>query len=376
MKKTVYINLLNFKSKDLTGAGVFAKSLLKKWISQEYDKVDFVILQSGAISIEEVFELEKKWCSKLIKFDFNNLAFRILFEQLFLPFYLRSAALYFSPTPVLPVLSRIFGRVKLIVTIHDMIPYFIPNKYTRFRSIYVKWISLMGAKFAHKIITVSQNSKKDIVTIANIDNSKIEVVYNFYAPTAIDHVTTVANENLFVCIATVEPGKNVENTLKGFKQFLDTTGLNFKLCWIGGLGWSYTWEELKALVHNLGLESNVRFTGFASEKEKLDLLNACIGTVYLSKYEGFGLPLLESMVHGKPVLTSNLSSLPEVLGSAGVICDPNNLEEISKGFEYLAKYASSFKEPIVEQLNKFTEAGQVDKFLKVINEISIQTSFK
>lgn len=369
MKKTVYINLLNFRSNELAGAGVFAKSLLKNWLSSEYNTIDFVILQSATISIKEAFEIEKEWCAKLIKLNFKSLVTRVLFEQLLLPFYLRKATLYFSPTPVLPIVSRVLGGVKLVVTIHDMIPFFIPNKYTRFRSLYVRWISKVGARYAHKVITVSQNSKKDIGTIARVEAEKIEVVYNFFTPAACEKVKNDVTNNLFLSIATVEPGKNVENTLKGFKQFLTTTHLEYKLCWIGGLGWGYNWEGIRVMVNKLELDSNVKFLGFVSEEKKTELLNSCKATVYLSKYEGFGLPLLESMVHGKPILTSNLSSLPEVLGGAGVLCNPSDVVEISNGFKELALHADHYQEPIREQMQKFTEQKQVATFLKVINEL-------
>ncbi len=371
-RTTVYINLLNFRSSELAGAGVFAKKLLQRWLEHEHTAahaVDFIILHYAKVSLHDTFGILHQWYKRAIPRNISGLVTRIAYEQTILPFHLKNVDLYFSPTPVLPLLARVVSRAKLVITIHDMIPFFLPKKYPFLRRTYVKWMSVSGAKLAHRVITVSNNSRTDICRIANISPAKVAVVYNFFQHTH-PHVNGHQPEQCFLCIATVEPGKNVENTLLGFAQFLRNHNSSYKLYWAGGFGWGgYSRSEVERLVLQCGLKEQVFFLGYVSESEKIDLLKRCEATVYLSLYEGFGLPLLESMTFYKPALTSNLSSLPEVVGLAGVLCNPNDPADISAGMAELVRNIEKYRRQIPSQLEKFTEKAQMKRFFDTINDV-------
>lgn len=364
-KRTILINLLNFRSSNLAGAGVFARNVLQHWLRTQHTVNEFIILHSWSIDVNETFGIERRWYSKAIVKDITGFLPRIAFEQLVVPFYLRGVDLYFSPTPVLPVWSRFFGKTRLVITIHDMIPFFIPQKYPAMRRAYVKWISIAGARRAHRVITVSECSRKDIAKIAGVSPDKVSVVYNFFHGSA--EVSTTA-EKFFLCIATVEPGKNVENTLKGFKRFVDRFDPAYKFYWAGGIGWIYSQEQLDRLVEENGLKGKFEFLGFISEDQKADLLRRCTAMVYLSLYEGFGLPLLESMRFGKPVVTSDVSSLPEVAGEAGVLCDPADIEGIAAGMNEIISNKEKYTLHISAQLKKFDKEIQLKKFVTIVDE--------
>jgi glycosyltransferase involved in cell wall biosynthesis len=354
-KKTILINLLNFRSSNLAGAGVFARNLLKHWLQTEHSKNDFIILHSSSIDVNETFGIERSWYSKAIVKDITGFIPRIAFEQFLLPFYLRG----------INVLSGFFGKTRLVITIHDIIPFFIPQKYPGVRRIYVKWISIAGARRAHRVITVSECSRKDIAEIANVSREKVSVVYNFFHGSP--EVSKVS-EKFFLCIATVEPGKNVENTLKSFKKFIDRFDSDYKFYWAGGVGWIYTKEQLNALVEENGLKGKFEFLGFISEEQKTDLLRRCAAVVYLSLYEGFGLPLLEGMRFGKPILTSNVSSLPEVVGEAGVLCEPADIDGTAAGMNEIVSNRDKYTPRIAVQLTKFDKQIQLEKFLSIVDE--------
>lgn len=372
----VYINLLNFRSRELAGAGVFAKSILIRWLEHERaspNPISFTILHHLEISLLDTFGIQTHWYKKVISRNISGLLTRIAYEQFIVPFHLKGVDLYFSPTPVLPFLARLVSKAKLVITIHDMIPFYFPKKYPFLRRTYVKWISVWGARIAHRVITVSYHSRTDICRLAGVDQTKVAVVYNFILNTFQQrNVETL--ENCFVCIATVEPGKNVENTILGFARFLEKHDPSYQLYWAGGFGWGYSRAEVERLVSKSGLTGRAHFLGFVSEEEKKNLLERCHSTVYLSFYEGFGLPVLESMTFNKPVLTSNSSSLPEVVGPAGVLCNPKDPADISAGMAELVRNREKYKKRIPIQIQKFSVKKQMKTFLDVINDVLNRTA--
>ncbi|MEO6684888.1 MAG: glycosyltransferase family 1 protein [Dyadobacter sp.] len=365
-RKRVVINLLNFTDSQIAGAGVFARNLLRAWFKAS-SLDDIVIYHSDLINVSEVFGLtEFKW----IKFKTNSsrsLWSRIFYEQLLLPFSIRGSHVYFSPTPVMPFLSRVVNpKMRHIITIHDMIPFFVANKYGRFRSAYVKFISKYGARMSSNVITVSENSKQDICDITSVRPEKVSVVYNFIPSDLISMGSSY--ERFFISISTIEPGKNIENTLRGFRNFLNSSSYpDFKFYWIGKVGWGYKLENLMQEIGRLNLQDSFFLLGYVSNERKNELLKACTAMIYLSHYEGFGLPVLEALHFNKPSVVSNTSSLPEVVGRAGIICDKEDAYSIEAAMTSVVTNLHDYIREIPYQLHKFTEESQIIKFLNVID---------
>jgi glycosyltransferase involved in cell wall biosynthesis len=290
----------------------------------------------------------------------------VLFEQLALPFYLiNKKSIFYSPTPSIPLFAKFLNKKNIFIsTIHDMIPFRVENKYSFFRSIYVKILSKKSAQISDKVITVSEFSKKDIAEIAGVELSKIDVIYNFIPE--LNLVSNTVSEPYFVTVCTIEPGKNIENMILGFKKFITNNyGFEFyKYKIIGQFGWNY--NEIIALLKNLKLEGKVEFTGYLSDIEKNNLLKNCTGMIYLSKYEGFGIPPLEAMYFNKISIVSNTSSLPEVVGKAGIVQDPGDTDLLAENLKILINDSESYREHLESQLNKFNPSQQILNFSNIL----------
>jgi len=366
VKKRIAINLLNFSDDKIAGAAVFAKNLIRGWFNTQANLPEIVIYHADCIDIRGVFSLPHAAGITYKGVKANRFWSRILYEQFIMPFGLSQFDIYFSPTPVMPFLGRIINhKLTMAVTIHDMIPFFVPNKYGRLRSLYVKVISINSAKCADHVITVSENSKKDIITLSKIEPTKITVIYNFMPSLQLKE--KVSYEKFFLSISTIEPGKNIENTIRGFKAFLlNNLNQSYKFYWIGKIGWGYSRAHLEGLIADSGLENDFFLLGYVDDEKKTELLTRCTAIVYLSHYEGFGLPVLEGLYFNKPPVVLNNSSLPEVIGKAGILCDNGDPDEIASALSKITVNLEEYVREIPNQLKKFDERMQIQKFLKVI----------
>jgi glycosyltransferase involved in cell wall biosynthesis len=246
-----------------------------------------------------------------------------------------------------------------------MIPFLISDKYPFIRSIYIKTITYIGAKLANLIITVSNSSKQDIIRICKINENKIKIIYNFlynkkFQPSEI-------LENYFFTICTIEPGKNIELMLSAFKIFLDTNNKysDYKYFIAGKNGWDY--ENIYKYCTKLGLDSNVIFLGYISEEKKNILLSKSVALLYVSKYEGFGIPILEAMYYNVPSIVSNISSLPEVVGDTGIIIDKLTPTSIAEAMIKVINHRDEYIRNIQLQIEKFDYKIQINNFKKIFN---------
>jgi glycosyltransferase involved in cell wall biosynthesis len=372
-KKKIFVDLMNLASPEIAGVGVFTRNLLTRWLAiNEKRDYDVVCFASVNIDAEKVFGFATSPGVSVKYIGAKHVLARFLVQQLIFPFRLIGYDLYFNPTLGLPFLARIFSpRTKLLVTIHDMIPFFFSRKYSWKRSLLVKAMSKYAAKAAHHVITVSGNSKKDITTISGVRAEKVSVVYNF-----IDREFESANtadQSYFLCISTLEPGKNVENTIRGFSIFLKESRLPVKFYWIGRVGWVYSESYLRELIRSEKVEDSFILPGYVDEKAKEKFLRECTAIVYLSFYEGFGLPVLEGFTYNKAALVSNNSSLPEAVGKAGVLCDPSDPRSIAEGMETIIRQGALLKAEIPAQLQRFTPDKQFQSFCSIIDSLIPQT---
>jgi glycosyltransferase involved in cell wall biosynthesis len=258
-----------------------------------------------------------------------------LAEQLRIPLTLKRerVTLFHAPHYVLPPLVP----CRSIVTIHDcihlMFPQYLPN---RFALGYAKASMAMAARRANRVLTVSETSKRDIIRFFGTPSEKIDVIYNafderFGKNPDEDAVVRVRERfqlhDPFVLYAgNVKPHKNLERLIEAF-HLVRSGGLDLKLVLIGDEISKYA--ALRRAVHRHQLHPYVRFLGYLPE-ETLAIMYRLAGVfVFPSLYEGFGLPPLEAMASGTPVVTSNVSSLPEVTGNAALLVDPYNPQAIA-----------------------------------------------
>jgi glycosyltransferase involved in cell wall biosynthesis len=217
-----------------------------------------------------------------------------------------------------------------------MFPQYLPN---RLAYGYARSSISLAARCATRIMTVSESSKRDILRFVDVDPDKISVIYNAYderfavEPQEEDVVRVRERYQLhdeFVLYAgNVKPHKNLERLIEAF-QLVRKCGLDhLKLVLIGDEISKYA--ALRRAVHQHQLHKYVRFLGYLPE-ETLAVMYRLAGVfVFPSLYEGFGLPPLEAMASGTPVVTSNVSSLPEVAGDAAILVDPYDPHAIADG---------------------------------------------
>jgi glycosyltransferase involved in cell wall biosynthesis len=259
-------------------------------------------------------------------------------EQVKIPLALQRerVTLFHAPHYVLPALVRCRSVVTIHDCIHLMFPQYLPN---RFAFAYAKTSIGMAAKRATRVLTVSESSKRDILRFVDAEPDKIDVIYNAYderfaIDPAEEDVVRVRErfqlQDEFVLYAgNVKPHKNLERLIEAF-QIVRKRGLDhLKLVMIGDEISKYT--ALRRAVHRYQLHKYVRFLGYLPE-ETLAVMYRLAGVfVFPSLYEGFGLPPLEAMASGTPVVTSNVSSLPEVAGDAAILVDPYDPAAIADG---------------------------------------------
>jgi glycosyltransferase involved in cell wall biosynthesis len=257
-------------------------------------------------------------------------------EQITLPFELRRerANLFHAPHYVLPPLTP----CRAVVTIHDCIhlrfPQYLPNRlgYAYARS--ALWIA---AHRSARVLTVSEASKRDILRYFRIPESKITVIHNaiderFNEEPPADEVMRVReryqlNDPFILYAGNIKPHKNLERLIEAFHIIRRGELEHVKLLIIGDEISKYA--TLRRTVHRYKLHKHVRFFGFVPDATLAILYRLARVFVFPSLYEGFGLPPLEAMASGTPVITSNVSSLPEVVGDAAMLIDPYKPDAIA-----------------------------------------------
>jgi glycosyltransferase involved in cell wall biosynthesis len=259
-------------------------------------------------------------------------------EQISVPIVLgrQNPDLFHAPHYVLPPLVRCRSVVTIHDCIHLMFPQYLPN---RLALAYARSSIWMAARTSSRILTVSEASKRDILRFFNVPPEKITVIYNgidqrFHVKPPDEEMARVRQryqlEGDFVLyVGNVKPHKNLGRLLDAFHQVRQGGLDHLKLVVIGDEISKYT--ELRRLVHRLNLHKHIRFLGFMPDETLAVLYRLAAVFVFPSLYEGFGLPPLEAMASGTPVVTSNVSSLPEVVGDAAVLVDPNDAESIADG---------------------------------------------
>jgi len=259
-------------------------------------------------------------------------------EQVTIPLALRRAGvtLFHAPHYVLPPLVRCRSVVTIHDCIHLMFPQYLPSKLAL---AYARTSIRLAAKRATRVLTVSESSKRDILRFVDAPAAKIDVIYNAYderfgvEPCEEDVVRVRERYQLhdeFVLYAgNVKPHKNLERLIEAF-HLVRKRGLDhLKLVLIGDEISRYA--ALRRAVHQHQLHKYVRFLGYMEETTLAVMYRLAGVFVFPSLYEGFGLPPLEAMASGTPVVTSNLSSLPEVTGDAAVLIDPYDPAAIADG---------------------------------------------
>jgi len=239
--------------------------------------------------------------------------------------FFQGVDLFHATEHLLPPLSSI----RTVFTLHDLIFLFHPETHKPLN----RWfLTLMMPRFlqaADAIIAVSECTKRDAIRFYNIPEEKITVIYegvsSRFRPADPKTVQAIQDkyglpERFILYVGTIEPRKNLTALLEAYAELRRRLEPPPGLVFTGKKGWLY--EGFFRRLRELGLEDKVTFTGYVPDEDLPALYSAATVFAFPSLYEGFGLPPLEAMACGTPVITSSASSLPEVVGEAGILVDP------------------------------------------------------
>ena len=313
------------------GIGTYIRNLLRE-LARLDQQSDFVLLcrPDDAAAIRGLGENFRPVIARAGNYSVT--------EQLTIPLLLRreGVSLFHAPHYVLPPLVHCRSVVTIHDCIHLMFPQYLPN---RMAFGYARASIAMAARRATRVMTVSESSKKDIMRFFGTDPSKIDVIYNAYDERfgiepnedAVERVREryQLHDQFILYAGNVKPHKNLERLIEAFHIVRDRGLDHVKLVLIGDDISKYA--SLRRAVHRHQLHKYVRFLGYLHEDTLAVMYRLASVFVFPSLYEGFGLPPLEAMVSGTPVVTSNVSSLPEVAGDAAVLVDPYDPEAIADG---------------------------------------------
>lgn len=219
-------------------------------------------------------------------------------------------------------------KYKEILFIYDLSLFIVPKTHPYTRVLIYKLLFSKTVKNCHKIIVISQNTKLDLMKYYHVPENKITIIYpSFYGMKNKQQKPKIQIKKPYILyLGTLEPRKNINLIIKAFYQLKSTSLFPYQLIIAGKKGWGF--KEIFDTVNKLKLEKDVIFTDYVSDAEKKYLYKHAELFIYPSLYEGFGIPPLEAMNYGCPVITSNISSLPEVVGNAGLMINPYNIKEL------------------------------------------------
>ncbi len=231
--------------------------------------------------------------------------------------------------------GAVFSGLNQIITIHDIIPILYPDG-RKHQTTYYKYLLPRVIKNAKGVITVSNNTKRDIIKYYHHsieDEDKVRVIYESVFPqknTKADFAEISKKYGIkalqYLCITGIHyTYKNIQIVLQALSEYKDL--LKYKVVIIGNDNNEYG-KQLHDTVQELGIDGSIVFTGFVTDEEKNSILANAFSCIYPSLYEGFGLPVLEAMEAGAPVICSNHSSLPEVGGDAAIYFDPTSTKDL------------------------------------------------
>jgi glycosyltransferase involved in cell wall biosynthesis len=302
-----------------------------------------------------------------------------LWEQFSLPRLARAHKIDILHSPA--NMAPIFYRGKSIVHIHDLCFVVNPQWYSfAFHTLY-NFVIPRLAKRATRIITNSNNSRNDLLQFCDVPSEAVSLIYwavdDLFTNDAVENGQSSAQieeKDYILYVGSLEPRKNIWTLFRAYEQLRDRRpDLKTKLILIGGESPLFAEVRLKAKNY----ADDIMFKGFVNDQELKAFYKGAVLVAYPSLYEGFGLPPLEAMACGTPVVTSNTSSIPEVVGDAAIMVNPYDIEQLAMAMERVIDHPSVRTELIRrgrEQVRRFNWLRVARNTLAVYYEVHAQIS--
>jgi glycosyltransferase involved in cell wall biosynthesis len=290
-------------------------------------------------------------------------------------------------SPFLPIPKELHGlsKPKKIITIHDLIPHLFPQYFGESNKIVMRKIldSIDDYTFP---ICVSEATKNDLCEATGISSDRVSVVHLaaskeiFYPEKNKEKANKILKKHnipseikYLLSVSTLEPRKNIKRTISAFLKLIQQEHINdLNLVLVGTKGWQFNsiFEEINS---NSLLKQRVITTGFVADQDLAALYSSAIGFVYPSLYEGFGLPPLEALQCGTPVISSMTSSIPEVVEDAGILVEPSDENAISDAmlkFYQDENLRIELSKKAIQQAQKFSWEKFTNEHIKIYKQIS------
>lgn len=311
---------------------------------------------------------------KLVKYNYPNKILNYLYFKIFnYPKIDKEleADIFFMPHINFIGMSK---GAKSVITVHDLSFLRYPEFFSARKNFWHKMVNVKKLlKRFDLIVAVSENTKKDIIELCDIDENKIKVIYS-----GIDErcqklpIKKKLNlpEKFILYLGTIEPRKNVDGIIRAYGELKKTNPdlANVQLLIAGERGWKskkiyQEWEKSE-------FKNDIQFLGYVGAEEKVSLYNSASVFIYPSFYEGFGFPPLEAMACGCPVITSHVSSLPEVVSDAAITVNPYDINNLAQALNNVLT-DENLKNKLItrglEQAKKFNWQKTAQEYLKILN---------
>ncbi len=354
-----------------TGVEVYAAQLIKHLAL--LDQKNQYVLYFRTKPQEWFYQLPKNFELRVIPFPKFWTQIRISFETMT------------SKVDALMILASalpFYHPKKSVVTVHDVAWRLFPEAFTPFMRNYLEWSTRYAVNRAAKVVAVSNSTKNDLVKFYGIDPGKVEVIYlgksEIFKPMTYEQAQPVLDkfgltyQKYILFVGTLQPRKNILKLLEAFVILKRTYHIEEKLVIVGKHGW--LWEPIEKKISDFIPKDSVKRLDFGTVKDdELPFLYSGAAVLTLpSLYEGFGLPPLEAMTSGVPVVVSNISSLPEVVGDAGMLVDPQSVDDIARGILDVLTNAGLRHDMIEKgllQAQKFSWENTAQKTLELLSAI-------
>ena len=354
-------------TKTRVGTGQYTYNLLNHWSKVTGHSFDCYLRRSQQLDLPPVSDF---W-------HYHVTGPQKAWTRLSLPFNLLLATgkydVFWNPAHYLPP----YTGCPSVVTVHDLAYEYFPDLFLDSDLYKLRRWTRLSVKSATKIIAVSESTKTDLVKLYKTDPSKIKVIYNGYDDKLFNTTSklnktllaryNIQNTKYILFVSTIQPRKNVVKLVQAFR-LLKEAGYSGKLVIAGKVGWMA--EESLAVIKGSPDHKDIVMTGYISDETRQVLYRYADVSVLPSLYEGFGVSVLEAMASGAPTVASDNSSLPEVMGDAGIMFNPIDPADIARAIFEIKKDRSGWIKKGLKQASKFSWDKCAQETLKVITNIS------
>ncbi|WP_013325273.1 glycosyltransferase family 4 protein [Gloeothece verrucosa] len=354
---------------------------LQKYYQSSYKNLQFISqLLAKAVNLQKkLVEISLKKHQFFYK---PSLAIQIPFEKLLNLFLqpivkINEFQIYHSPFDALHKIQE--NKISRILTIYDLIPILNPEKFTQNK--YRQFLNIIDSinKQQDWITCISENTKQDFCNYTGMNPDRVFVTplaaaQHFYPVDNLEIIIDclkkykIPNQPYLLSLCTLEPRKNLSFLIRCFAQILnDDPSLEINLVLVGIKGWKNA-DIFETVQTNPQLRNRVIFTGYIPDEDLSAIYSGATAFVYPSLYEGFGLPPLEAMQCGTPVITSNTSSLPEVVGNAGIMIDPKQEDDLCQAMLNVinnSQLRASLSQKGIQKASQFSWAKCAEETVKV-----------